>query len=179
MQALELGQMSKREKKNIEKRRNAKSRKADRASKSTERSVQILYSPDLKGVAKWFGIAYQTAKEWKRNGAPERTKGGYDIHAWTLWKVHRAPARSEEELRIKRARADLLEHNVAKAKGGTVDAAEAKRARLRIIDTFTGLMDQAAGELAPLLPGKKGVVMRIIDDWQRERRNRLVKEHRG
>ena len=171
--------MSKREKKNSDKRRSAKPRKAHPAPESTERSVQTLYFSDLKGVAKWFGIAYQTAKDWKRNGAPERTKRGYDIRAWTLWKVHRPPARCEEELRLKHARAEAVELANAKIKGELVKRVDAERRVEALCRVFSDVLDRAGAELAVRLPGRRKDTMKIVDTWQSERRRELVKQARA
>ena len=158
-------------------------KKAKSGARGREKAVggaggRDVYLETHEALRWFFGVGSKTTiKNWIGEGAPPKVAGrGYDLKAWFDWHQKRSGSgrTDEDDRRIKRFRADLMETQAAAARGKFIDAKEAKRACDRIVDTFVAIVERAPGELAGKLSGKKAENRRIVERWATEARKALV-----
>jgi phage terminase Nu1 subunit (DNA packaging protein) len=127
-------------------------------------------------VATHFDVSEKTVQNWLRNGMPGtpgprgRQQGYFSVHQISEWlKAQREPpstasddSRALQHARLHKARAELIELEVAKKKGELVEAEEIARQIVRSIHEAKAQLGQLTVKLTRGLPEKYRTKQRAI-----------------
>src|SRR5262245_16579900 len=129
-------------------RRRSRARKAvskpvarDGAAPPAPASSREVWFAETQGdLARFFGVSTATIGDWRKDGAPAKVGQGWDLVAWTAWRIERvrkhaernAGAMSDPDYAYKCARARLAELRLEHEKGTLMAVAEHDEAMTRL-----------------------------------------------
>ena len=114
--------------------------------------------PSREAVARFCRVSVRTVKNWTAvDGFPAKTKQGYDLSEIFRWRVqherklHVRPAGSPDD-RLKTAKAQMAELDLAQRRSEPVNTDEAARVRRRYFITARTIITGITDRLMVVLP---------------------------
>lgn len=142
-----------------------------------------LFAKTRLELAWVFGVTQRTVRKWSEDGAPAKTKRGYDLQKWVAWRaegysdVANRQRWLKAQRRFKEARADLEELKLDRERARLVPAELAQEQRLQILRWAVGVFERAGSELSSRLAGRKPrEVKKIVDDYFNDVRREAAPE---
>lgn len=136
---------------------NGKSKKGRAKGRPRTKAIGGATQQELAWV---FGVSVSTIRQWQHNGAPARGGDGFSLRAYYAWlKARRedGPPNPTVQLdrRIKTARAEREELNLARERKQLIDKDVATANQVRFARLVIGMFNRAGSELASRLAGKR------------------------
>lgn len=118
----------------------------------------------MREVGDFFGVGYDTIREWRSRGMPGEPKA-FNLRDVARWRFDReagqimtrdqAAEAREAEVGFKRARARMKELEARKMEGELIPRADAEKRLKRFARAFVSIIDRVPNEIPSRLSGRE------------------------